>query len=36
MMTDVGGGGLDMQFVDAVVSHDLPWNPMILEQESED
>ena len=32
VMTDVGGEGLDMQFVDAVVNHDLPWNPMILEQ----
>lgn len=32
IMTDVGGEGLDMQFVDAVVNHDLPWNPMILEQ----
>ena len=31
-MTDVGGEGLDMQFVDAVINHDLPWNPMILEQ----
>ena len=32
VMTDVGGEGLDMQFVDAVINHDLPWNPMILEQ----
>lgn len=32
VMTDVGGEGLDMQFVDAIVNHDLPWNPMILEQ----
>ena len=32
VMTDVGGEGLDMQFVDAIINHDLPWNPMILEQ----
>ena len=32
VMTDVGGEGLDMQFVDCIVNHDLPWNPMILEQ----
>ncbi|MFL2946802.1 MAG: helicase-related protein [Candidatus Poseidoniales archaeon] len=32
VMTDVGGEGLDMQFVDCIINHDLPWNPMILEQ----
>jgi superfamily II DNA/RNA helicase len=32
VMTDVGGEGLDMQFVDCIVNHDLPWNPMVLEQ----
>ena len=32
IMTDVGGEGLDMQFVDTIVNHDLPWNPMVLEQ----
>ena len=32
VMTDVGGEGLDMQFVDLIINHDLPWNPMVLEQ----
>lgn len=28
----VGTEGIDLQFCDAIVNYDLPWNPMILEQ----
>ena len=32
LSTEVGSEGLDFQFCDAVVSYDLPWNPMLVEQ----
>lgn len=32
LSSEVGAEGLDMQFCDAVVNWDLPWNPMVLEQ----
>src|SRR5690606_32665390 len=30
--TEVGSEGLDLQFCNAVVNYDLPWNPMRVEQ----
>ncbi len=30
--TEVGSEGLDLQFCDAVINYDLPWNPMRVEQ----
>ena len=32
LSSEVGSEGLDMQFCDAVVNYDLPWNPMVVEQ----
>ena len=32
LSSEVGSEGLDMQFCDALVNYDLPWNPMIVEQ----
>ena len=32
LSSEVGSEGLDMQFCDAIVNYDLPWNPMIVEQ----
>lgn len=32
LSSEVGGEGLDMQFCDALVNYDLPWNPMVVEQ----
>lgn len=32
LTSEVGGEGLDMQFCDAIVNYDLPWNPMVVEQ----
>lgn len=32
LTSEVGGEGLDMQFCDAMVNYDLPWNPMVVEQ----
>lgn len=32
LSTDAGGVGLNLQFANAVVNMDLPWNPAVLEQ----
>ncbi|MEX1121323.1 MAG: SNF2-related protein [Balneolales bacterium] len=32
LSSQVGAEGLDMQFCDAIVNYDLPWNPMVVEQ----
>lgn len=32
LSSQVGGEGLDLQFCDAMVNYDLPWNPMDIEQ----
>ena len=32
LTSEVGSEGLDMQFCDALVNYDLPWNPMVVEQ----
>lgn len=32
LSSEVGSEGLDMQFCNAMVNYDLPWNPMIVEQ----
>jgi superfamily II DNA/RNA helicase len=32
LSSEVGSEGLDMQFCDALVNYDLPWNPMVVEQ----
>jgi hypothetical protein len=32
LSSEVGGEGLDMQFCDALVNYDLPWNPMRIVQ----
>ena len=32
LSTEVGSEGIDLQFCDAVVNYDLPWNPMRVEQ----
>lgn len=32
LSSEVGSEGLDMQFCDAIVNYDLPWNPMVVEQ----
>lgn len=32
LSSEVGSEGLDMQFCDAMVNYDLPWNPMVVEQ----
>lgn len=32
LSSEVGSEGLDMQFCDAMVNFDLPWNPMVVEQ----
>lgn len=32
LSSEVGGEGLDLQFCDALVNYDLPWNPMVVEQ----
>jgi superfamily II DNA or RNA helicase len=32
LSSEVGSEGLDLQFCDALVNYDLPWNPMIVEQ----
>ena len=33
LSTEVGSEGLDFQFCDVVVTYDLPWNPMRVEQQ---
>lgn len=32
LTSEVGGEGLDMQFCQALINYDLPWNPMKVEQ----
>lgn len=32
LSSEVGSEGLDLQFCDALVNYDLPWNPMVVEQ----
>lgn len=32
LSSEVGAEGLDLQFCDAIVNYDLPWNPMVVEQ----
>lgn len=32
LSSEVGSEGLDMQFCNAIVNYDLPWNPMVVEQ----
>ena len=32
LSTEVGAEGIDLQFCDAVINYDLPWNPMRVEQ----
>jgi superfamily II DNA/RNA helicase len=32
LSSEVGSEGLDLQFCDALVNYDLPWNPMVIEQ----
>ena len=32
LSTEVGAEGIDLQFCDAIVNYDLPWNPMRVEQ----
>ena len=32
LSSEVGSEGLDMQFCDALINYDLPWNPMVVEQ----
>ena len=32
LSSEVGSEGLDLQFCDAIVNYDLPWNPMVIEQ----
>ncbi|NPD86918.1 DEAD/DEAH box helicase family protein [Lentimicrobium sp. L6] len=32
LSSEVGSEGLDLQFCDAIVNYDLPWNPMVVEQ----
>jgi hypothetical protein len=32
LSSEVGSEGLDLQFCDAMVNYDLPWNPMVVEQ----
>lgn len=32
LSSEVGSEGLDMQFCNAMVNYDLPWNPMVVEQ----
>lgn len=32
LSSEVGSEGLDMQFCNALVNYDLPWNPMVVEQ----
>lgn len=32
LSSEIGSEGIDLQFCDALVNYDLPWNPMIVEQ----
>lgn len=32
LSSEVGSEGIDLQFCDALINYDLPWNPMIVEQ----
>jgi SNF2 family DNA or RNA helicase len=32
LSSEVGSEGLDLQFCDAIINYDLPWNPMKIEQ----
>ncbi|MBQ0020226.1 MAG: DEAD/DEAH box helicase family protein [Bacteroidales bacterium] len=32
LTSEIGSEGLDMQFCNALVNYDLPWNPMVVEQ----
>lgn len=32
LSSEVGSEGIDLQFCSAIVSYDLPWNPMVVEQ----
>ena len=32
LSSEVGSEGLDMQFCNALINYDLPWNPMVVEQ----
>jgi superfamily II DNA or RNA helicase len=32
LTSEVGSEGIDLQFCDAIVNYDLPWNPMVVEQ----
>ena len=32
LLSEVGSEGIDLQFCDALVNYDLPWNPMVVEQ----
>jgi len=32
LSSEVGSEGLNLQFCDAIVNYDLPWNPMVVEQ----
>ena len=32
LSSEVGSEGIDLQFCDAIVNYDLPWNPMVVEQ----
>ena len=32
LSSEVGSEGIDLQFCDALVNYDLPWNPMVVEQ----
>lgn len=32
LSSEVGSEGLDLQFCDALINYDLPWNPMVVEQ----
>lgn len=32
LSSEVGSEGIDLQFCDALVNYDLPWNPMVIEQ----
>lgn len=32
LSSEVGSEGIDLQFCDAMVNYDLPWNPMVVEQ----
>lgn len=32
LSSEIGSEGIDLQFCDALVNYDLPWNPMVVEQ----